>query len=127
MTKKRVLLIEDNSDICEVVRWVLEEEGYDVNFTGHLPAAEIVKHKADLIVLDEWINDLEGHMLCREIKKIEKLKDVPVVIFSTAIDIEQLVKTCGANGYVRKPFDIDALLSEVSRLLMQTEPARTSA
>jgi DNA-binding response OmpR family regulator len=117
MAKKRVLVIEDNEEISEVVGWILEEEGYEISVTAHLPVAEIVALKADLIVLDEWINDREGHMLCREIKNLEELKHVPVVIFSTALDIESIVETCGAAGYVRKPFDIDALTGEVNRLL----------
>ena len=118
MAKKRVLLIEDNDAICEVVGWVLQEEGYEVSVCGHLAATEIVALKADLIVLDEWINEAEGHMLCKEIKAVKELKHVPVVIFSTAVDIERIVKTCGADGFVRKPFDIGALVSEVDRLLL---------
>lgn len=114
---KKVLLVEDNQDICEIVKWVLEEDGFQVNVTGHVPATGLINFKADLIVLDEWVNDQEGHMLCKEIKTIHDLKHIPVVIFSTAIDIEELMETCGADGFVRKPFDIGDLLVEVNRLL----------
>ncbi|WP_342648431.1 response regulator [Mucilaginibacter sp. CSA2-8R] len=117
MTKKKVLLIEDNQDICEIVKWVLEQDGYTVNVTSHLPATNLAGFKADLIVLDEWVNNNEGHMLCKEIKAIHDLRHIPVVIFSTAIDIEELMQTCGADGFVRKPFDIGDLVIEVNRLL----------
>jgi len=117
MAKKKVLLVEDNQDICEIVKWVLEEGGYSVTVSGHVPAANLAGFKADLIVLDEWVNDREGHMLCKEIKAIHNLKHIPVVIFSTAMDIEELMQTCGADGFVRKPFDIGDLVIEVNRLL----------
>ncbi len=117
MAKKKVLLVEDNQDICEIVKWVLEEDGYSVTVSGHVPAVDLAHFKADLIVLDEWVNDVEGHMLCKEIKAIHDLKHIPVVIFSTAIDIEELMQTCGADGFVRKPFDISDLVVEVNRLL----------
>jgi two-component system OmpR family response regulator len=117
MVRKKVLLIEDNQDICEIVKWVLEDNGCDITVTKHVPAADLPRFKADLIVLDEWVNNSEGHMLCKEIKAIHDLKHIPVVIFSTAIDIEELMQTCGAEGFVRKPFDIGDLLVEVNRLL----------
>ncbi len=117
MAKKKVLLVEDNQDICEIVKWVLEEDGYLVTVSSHVPATNLAGFKADLIVLDEWVNDVEGHMLCKEIKAIHDLKHIPVVIFSTAIDIEELMQTCGADGFVRKPFDIGDLVVEVNRLL----------
>ncbi len=117
MAKKKVLLVEDNQDICEIVKWVLEEDGYAVTVTSHVPATNLRGFKADLIVLDEWVNDREGHMLCKEIKALHDLKHIPVVIFSTAIDIEELMQTCGADGFVRKPFDIGDLVIEVNRLL----------
>lgn len=117
MTKKRILLIEDNDDILEIVRFVLEDEGYLVTAATPRPAAELATQQADLIVLDEWINKTEGHMLCREIKNIQEMKHIPVIIFSTATDIEEIMETCEADGYVTKPFDIDDLLNEVSRCL----------
>lgn len=117
MAKKRILLIEDNEDILDVVRFVLEEENYFVIAASPRPASELAVHKADLIVLDEWINKTEGHMLCREIKAIQDLKHIPVIIFSTATDIEEIMETCEADGYVRKPFDIDDLLTEINRCL----------
>jgi len=117
MINKHILVIEDNYEIREVVSWVLEDEGFKVSVIAHQPADSLFDFKADLIVLDEWINAQEGHMFCREIKAIQSLKHVPVVIFSTAMDIELLVETCGADGFVRKPFDITALVTEIKRLL----------
>jgi len=114
--KKRVLIIENDQEIKSIVTYILEMEGYDVQGamydSAHLPYI-----KADLILLDEWINKKEGHMLCREIKAIEALKPVPVVIFSTAADIADIAKNCNADGFVQKPFDLDSLINEVKKFL----------
>lgn len=117
MTNKKVLLVEDSEDVSNIVRWILEEKGYEVIITHHLPATQLAGFRCDLIVLDEWFNNGGGHMLCKEIKAIHDLKHIPVVIFSTAIDIEELMKDCGADGFVRKPFDVEELTNEVDRLL----------
>ncbi|WP_345951552.1 MULTISPECIES: response regulator [unclassified Mucilaginibacter] len=117
MAKKRILLIEDSDDIQAIVQLILEDEGYEVVAANPRPVTEWINDNADLIVLDEWINEQEGHMLCREIKKMQILKHVPVIIFSTAPNIEAIVETCGAEGFVRKPFDIDDLLKEINRCL----------
>jgi CheY-like chemotaxis protein len=58
---------------------------------------------ADLILLDEWVNKKEGQMLCKEIKTIKKLAQIPVIIFSTAMNIAEIASNCRANGYVHKP------------------------
>ncbi|MDT3405370.1 response regulator transcription factor [Mucilaginibacter terrae] len=117
MKKNKVLLVEDNDEISSIVSWLLEEEGYAVNSTTHLPAKQLAAFEPDLIVLDEWLADIGGHMLCKEIKAMAELAHVPVIIFSTATDIEELMASCGADGFVRKPFDLQELTREVGRLL----------
>jgi DNA-binding response OmpR family regulator len=56
-------------------------------------------------------------MLCKEIKSIAHIAHVPVIIFSTANDITDIVKVCGADGYIQKPFDVDVLLTEIRKFL----------
>lgn len=114
--KKRVLIIENDREIKQIVTYILESEGYDVQGAQYDSAA-LPHLKADLILLDEWINKREGHMLCKEIKAIEALQSVPVIIFSTAADIADIAKNCNADGFIKKPFDLDALISEVKKFL----------
>jgi len=114
--KKKVLVVENDEDIRNVVGYILENEGYDV--TGCAYTLEnLLTMDADLILLDEWVNRQEGHMLCKEIKAIERLAHIPVIIFSTAADIAGIALACQANGYVHKPFDLDTLISEVRKFL----------
>jgi DNA-binding response OmpR family regulator len=77
----------------------------------------IYTFKPDLILLDEFINSKPGHRLCRKIKQVPNLAVTPVIILSTANDIELIVEECGANDHIRKPFDIEDLIIKVLRLL----------
>jgi DNA-binding response OmpR family regulator len=114
--KKKVLIIENDALIQDIVTYILQSEGYEVA-TAHYAPADLANVDAGLILLDEWINKREGHMLCKEIKAITRLAEVPVIIFSTASDILDIVKVCGADGYVQKPFELDILLTEIRKFL----------
>jgi DNA-binding response OmpR family regulator len=115
--KKKVLIIENDPEIQEVVAYILENEGYLVSGTPHLPPASLLHHQPDLILLDERVNLIEGHMLCKEIKAVEAFKCIPVIIFSTSADIIEIAKNCNADGYVHKPFDLIDLVTEVKKHL----------
>lgn len=118
MRRKNILIIEDDEAIREIISYLLLSEGYEPVGCDKLePLDEIVRYKPELIVLDEWVNAREGTMLCQEIKLIHGLVGVPVIILSTSFEIEQIALSCKAEGFVRKPFVIDAILAEIRRCL----------
>lgn len=90
---KKVLIVENDEDIRDIVGVILENEGYEVAGCAYT-LENLLTMAADLILLDEWVNQKEGPMLCKEIKAVEKLAQIPVIIFSTAMDIEQIAQTC---------------------------------
>jgi two-component system phosphate regulon response regulator PhoB len=114
--KKRVLIIENDQDIRHIVEYILQEQGFE---TLSVPEpenlSELIDFQADLILLDEFINSQPGHRLCRKIKNIPSLAVTPVIILSTANDIELIVKECEANDHIRKPFDVAELVDKVLR------------
>jgi len=114
--RKRVLIVENDEDIRNIVGYILENEGYDVAGCAYT-LENLLTMTADLILLDEWVNQKEGPMLCKEIKAIEKLAHIPVIIFSTSTEIAEIALNCRANGYVHKPFDLDSLTAEVRKFL----------
>jgi len=114
--KKKVLIVENDEDIRHIVGLILENEGYEVSGCAYT-LENLLTMEADLILLDEWVNHKEGPMLCKEIKAIERLAQIPVIIFSTAIDIERIAVDCRANGYIHKPFELDVLINEVRKFL----------
>lgn len=116
--KKKVLIIENDQDIREIVEFILHEQGLD---TLSIPEpddlSEIIPFAPDVILLDEFINRRPGHRLCRKIKQIVLLSTIPVIIISTANDIELIAAECDANDYIRKPFDVGDLVEKIVRIV----------
>lgn len=94
------MIIENDQDIRFIIEYILEEEGFT---TLTMPEPDdlsaIIPFGPDVILLDEFINNKPGHRLCRKIKQVRKLAAVPVIILSTANDIEPIVAECDANDY----------------------------
>lgn len=115
---KKILIIENDQDIRQIVVFILEEQGFE---TFSIPEpenlSEIIPFTPDVILLDEFINSRPGHRLCHQIKQVDILKQIPVIILSTANDIELIVSECGANDYIRKPFDVEDMIEKVLRIV----------
>jgi two-component system phosphate regulon response regulator PhoB len=116
--KKRVLIIENDQDIRHIVEFILNEQGFE---TLSIPEPDdlmaIIPFAPDVILLDEFINNRAGHRLCRKIKQVSVLKHIPVIILSTANDIEIIVNECEANDYIRKPFDVEDMVGKVLQVV----------
>jgi DNA-binding response OmpR family regulator len=116
--QKRVLIIENDRDIRDLVEMILEDEGFEtLSMPEPKTLAVIVEFKPHLILIDEFINNKPGHRLCLKIKDSGLLNTVPVIILSTAMDIELIAEECKANDYLRKPFDIREMIDTVIRVL----------
>jgi two-component system phosphate regulon response regulator PhoB len=116
--KKKVLIIENDQDIRHIVAFILEEQGFDtLSMPEPVNLSEILPFAPDVILLDEFINAKPGHRLCRQIKQVPGLAAVPVIILSTANDIEVIATECDANDYIRKPFDVEDMVSKVVRMV----------
>lgn len=116
--KKKVLIIENDQDIRHIVEFILGEQGFT---TMSMPEPEnlsaILLFAPDVILLDEYINSKPGHRLCRKIKQVPDLAAVPVIILSTANDIELIAAECEANDYISKPFDVEHMVDKVARII----------
>jgi DNA-binding response OmpR family regulator len=117
MVKKKVLIIEDDAGIQELISYILETDGFQVETTVHDLTTDLSPFRADVILLDEWVNKKEGHMLCKEIKQVHATQHIPVIIMSTDVDIKEIAKNCNADGFISKPFDIEDVTAEVKRVL----------
>lgn len=116
--KKKILIIENDHDIRDIVELILAEEGFDTLCMPEPKTLDLViDFQPHLILIDEFINNQPGHRLCRKIKQQPPLTQIPVIILSTANDIELIAKECSANDFVRKPFDITDLVDKVVRII----------
>ena len=116
--KKKVLVIENDHDIRSIIEYILEDEGFETLSIREPESLEaILQFKPDVILIDEFINSKPGHRLCLKIKGANTLKDIPVIVLSTANDIELIATECKANDYVRKPFDLHEVVNKVVRII----------
>jgi len=116
--RKKVLIIENDQDIRHIVEIILEDHGFEtLSMAEPKELSAIIPFAPDVILLDEFINSKPGHRLCRKIKQVPKLASIPVIILSTANDIELIAAECQANDHIAKPFNIDEVVSKVVRLV----------
>ena len=117
---KRILIIDDDEDILEILNIVFQGEGFEVivSNTGETARHLDVIHP-DLVLLDVRIAGYEkrGNEICAEIKKQHPFQTIPVILVSAESDIDRLASGCGANGYIKKPFDVEELSRTVKELL----------
>lgn len=115
---KRIVIIENDQEIRLIVTYILNEQGYEtMSIPEPADITQLIAFKPHLLLLDEFINSKPGHRLCRRIKQIPALTAVPVIILSTAHNIELIAEECQANDYLAKPFDIEEMVTKVLRCI----------
>ncbi len=116
--KKKVLIIENDDDIRNIVDFILAEVGFStLSIPEPQTLAEILQFEPHVILVDEYINSKPGHRLCLKIKHDVMLKHIPVIVLSTANNIELIATECNANDYLSKPFDVHEMVEKVIRVL----------
>jgi DNA-binding NtrC family response regulator len=115
--KKCILVYDDDIEILEVTRLILEEKQYHVE--SRTRCDDIIKDiedvKPDVILMDIWIPEIGGETAICLIKHDEVINTIPVIIFSAITQIETLSKRVNADAYLKKPFDIAQLISVVEQ------------
>ena len=118
MSKKKIVIVEDEPDILEVLSYNLKREGFDVSHAldGIKGLALIEKVEPDLVILDLMLPGLDGLEICRRIKSVEKLKHIPVIMVTAKGEESDIVigLGIGADDYVAKPFSPRELVARVN-------------
>ncbi|GAA4326010.1 hypothetical protein GCM10023149_28590 [Mucilaginibacter gynuensis] len=117
--KKKILIIEDDSDILDIVSAVLNIANFDVTGSnGTNDIFELTKlHQPDLILTDYMLPGLTGGQICKLIKSNEETANIPVVLMSAYHKQAIAIGHFNYDAFVKKPFNIDHLVSVVSKLL----------
>ncbi len=118
---KKILVVDDELDICRLLKFNLEKEGFMVDTVADAIEAmkRLRKSTFDLIVLDLMLPEMDGLQFCKTIKEEQSLKDIPVIML-TAKDEEidrVLGLELGADDYITKPFSMRELIARVKAVL----------
>lgn len=111
---KRVLVVDDDASIRELLSTALEDDGYEVvpATNGEDALRVCARWRPDVIVLDLMMPVMDGWTFA---KRLHERDDIPIVVLSAANDLERHGKSVGATEVVGKPFDLDQLLPKVAR------------
>tara|TARA_R100000935_G_C2836333_1_gene168321 strand:- start:142 stop:510 length:369 start_codon:yes stop_codon:yes gene_type:complete len=122
MTKKiKILVVDDDSMIGEMLKAVLEFKGYEVLVSGKPNETEenIIENNIDLVILDKLISGVDGTDVCSKVKGNDKTSYVKILIMTALHNAGPECLEAGADGFMTKPFDMKILYKNVETLLNQ--------
>ena len=129
MSDETILVVDDEVDIQELVRYNLRKEGFSVYTVGSgeeaLVAAEEIRPAA--VVLDLMLPGIDGVQVCSRLKRRESTKEIPVIMLTAKSEEADMVTglETGADDYITKPFSPKVLVARVRAVLRRSEPSAT--
>ena len=126
-TKPTVLVVEDERDIRELVRFHLAQEGYEVREadSGEVATAQLKAGAPDLVLLDIMLPGTDGLSLCRRLRSSPATASVPIIMLTAkAAEVDRVLGLeMGADDYVTKPFSPRELVARVKAVMRRAHPA----
>lgn len=119
--KKKILVVDDEEDMQKLLKIRLEQENFAVVIAGDgvaaIKAAEL--ETPDFIIMDIMMPNMDGYTCLKEIRRIQKIKDTPVLMLSGKEEekIRDLFAFQKISGYVEKPFELDDLVAKIKEIL----------
>jgi DNA-binding response OmpR family regulator len=121
MGQKKILVVDDEVDLVETIRFPLESEGFTVlvSYNGEDALNQARTENPDLILLDIMLPKLDGYKVCRLLKFDERYRNIPILMLTakTQEKDKTIGMETGADEYITKPFDMDELLEKVKAYL----------
>jgi two-component system response regulator VicR len=120
--KRRILCIEDQPEMIELMRLVLRRHGFQVEgaIGGREGLRMVRENPPDLVLLDLMMPEVDGWEVYRQIRADEQLKEIPVIaVTAKGQDVDRVVgvQVAGMNDFITKPFGLDDLVARVQRVL----------
>jgi len=117
---KKILIVDDNELIVEVMSYILINSGYEVSSlpNGYHVIEEVKSTHPDLLIIDAIMPGMDGRDICKILKLNKDTKDLPVIICSSEDNLDAALRQDGApNDVLHKPFDMNALINKVAMQL----------
>jgi DNA-binding response OmpR family regulator len=123
--KKRILIVDDEPSILETIKFHLELNEYEViSAADGMEALKVARaENPDLILLDLMLPRMDGYKVCKMLKMDKRYKSIPVIMLTAKAGSMDEVEgyQSGADAYIKKPFDLDALSSVVQEMLEKSK------
>jgi len=130
LKKKRILIIEDEEDIAELISFNLEQARFDslILSSGRHVISQVRHYKPELILLDLMLPDLDGLELCKQLKRDKNLFSIPVIMVTAkGTETDRILGLeLGADDYIVKPFSPKELVLRVKAVLSRMYPDKTA-
>lgn len=127
----RVLIVEDEAPLSELMRYNLEAKGYEVETTARGDEAELrlVEAPPDLVLLDWMLPGLSGIELCRRLRARDETARLPVIMLTARSEETERIRglSTGADDYVVKPFSVPELMARIEAILRRARPRAVAA
>ena len=120
--KKCILIYDDVAEILAVTRIILEKNNYRVEtrmFCDNI-IEDISNVKPDIILMDLWIPTIGGESAIALMKSNSTTSHIPIILFSANLETEIIAERTNANGFLKKPFDVGAMLEMVETTIKET-------
>lgn len=121
MPREKILVIEDERDISDLIKYNLERDGFNViaAASGEKGMSEAKKNKPRVIILDLMLPGIDGLQVCRILKGEEETRDIPIIILTAKSEEADIVAglEIGADDYITKPFSPRVLLARLRAVL----------
>ena len=118
--QQTILIIDTTQVILELMELILTDAGYQVITAEQaLPLSQITSLSPDLVIIEDWLHGHSclGSEICKAIKSLPSAKNIPALLMSTLPDLSVTANNAQADGIIPKPFNIDELVSLVSKVL----------
>jgi two-component system phosphate regulon response regulator PhoB len=119
---KKVLVIEDDTDVRDTIVYILEHEKYEVIASADSKILKSINNfKPDIVIMDNWLtewkSDANGQELSKALKTNPATSHIPVIIMSAVSNVKEIAEAGLADAYLHKPFNMDELLQMVKKFI----------
>lgn len=117
---KQVYIIDDEESILEALKYMFLEEGYEVTISSH--GDDLLKSDGklpDIIILDVLLSGKDGRDIAKKLKNTDKTRRIPIIMMSAHPNAGIMIRECGADDFLAKPFNTSDLLGVVEKYCME--------
>jgi len=117
--KSLILVLDDDPDICIMIKMVLDYYGYDaMDAENEENARKIISsNHVDLLIMDMLLSGVDGTDICRQLKQDKETSSIPILMFSAHPTAKETCLAAGADDFISKPFEMNDMMDKISSFL----------